>query len=148
MSAGPSHDSGELTVTFCTPLWGVPHAKEYTLRPAVRDGVWWLQSTSEPVTTFVLADPFVVEPTYVVDLGDTERSMLAATSEQDVLALIMLALPSVGDGDVTGNFRAPIVINVRERTALQVVNRDEGHSLRQPVLLASYPLRADAAPAS
>jgi flagellar assembly factor FliW len=145
---GPTHDGGALIVEFCTPLWGVPHAREYALHPASRDGVWWLQSTSEPVTTFVLADPFVVDPTYVVDLGDTERSQLSVASEVDVLALVMLTLPMSGDGDITGNFRAPLVFNVRERKALQVVNRDEGHSLRQSLSLASYPLRADTAPVS
>lgn len=144
----PSHDSGELTVRFCTPLWGVPHASSYTLSPAVRDGVWWLQSTEEPVTTFVLADPFVLDPSYAVDLGEADRTTLAVTSTDDVLALIMLTLPAGGGGDVTGNFRAPIVINVREGTALQVVSRDESHSLRGPVTLASYSLRADTAPAS
>lgn len=141
-------DSGELTVEFCSPLWGVPHARSYTLRPAVRDGVWWLQSSDEPVTTFVLADPFIVDPAYAVDLGEAERTALAVASTDDVLALVMLTLPGAGDGDVTGNFRAPIVINVRERKALQVVSRDETHSLRQPVSLATYPLRAVATPES
>ena len=148
VSESLSPDCGELSVHFCAPLWGVPHARTYTLSPAVRDGVWWLQSIEEPVTTFVLADPFVIDPSYAVDLGEAERTTLAVTSADGVLALIMLTLPAGGAGDVTGNFRAPIVINVHDGKALQVVSRDERHSLRGPVALAAYALRTDTTPAS
>ncbi|WP_396205750.1 flagellar assembly protein FliW [Gemmatimonas sp.] len=136
--------AGELAIAFCAPLWGFADQRSYALRPAARDGIWWLQSTGDDATTFVVADPFVVDAGYVVDLGEKERRTLGIDAPEDALALVMLALPTAQGGTVTGNFRAPIVINIRTHVAMQVVSRDEAHAMQRPMALGSYPLRADA----
>ncbi|MCE2901293.1 MAG: flagellar assembly protein FliW [Gemmatimonas sp.] len=150
VSAHAVPDDVAIDVQFPMPLWGIPHARTYALRPASREGVWWLQSHEEPVTTFVLADPFVVEPSYAIDLGEKEKASLRATSADDVIALVILTLPAGPVQPVTGNFRAPVVINLRAGLGLQVVNRDESQHLTRPVSLGAYPLRHDgmAAPAT
>lgn len=142
--AGASDDVA-IDVRFPTPLWGIPHARTYALRPAAREGVWWLQSHEEPVTTFVLADPFVVDADYFVDLGDKERAALEAHAADDVIALVILTLPSGPGQPVTGNFRAPVVLNVRAGIGLQVVNRDENQQIARPVNLGAYTPRDAAA---
>jgi flagellar assembly factor FliW len=135
--------AGELLIEFCRPLWGFADHKHFGLRPAARDGVWWLQSTDTGGPTFVLADPFVVDQAYVVDLGEKERATLAIAAPDEALTLVMLALPVGKGGVVTGNFRAPLVINIRTHTALQVVSRDDSHEMQRAVNLAKYPLCDD-----
>lgn len=136
--------TGELLITFCAPLWGFAGQTHFSLHPAPRDGIWWLQSTDENGPTFVLADPFVVDPSYVVDLGEKERAALAIAVPEDALTLVMLALPTAPGGVVTGNYRAPIVINIRTQAAMQVVSRDDSHEMQRAVNLGAYPLRDDA----
>ena len=140
--------AGEVPVEFRAPLWGFANQTTYLLRPAVRTGIWWLQSAGADATTFVLADPFVVDDGYVVDLGDKERASLGLTAPDDALALVMLTLPSAAGGTVTANFRAPIVINIRTHAALQVVSRDDAHELQRVINLAAYPLPDEAVAAS
>lgn len=139
------HAAGTLTVPaqsvvhLSEAIWGFPDRLDYALLPGARQGLWWFMSTGAPQVSFVLADPFVVEPDYVVDLGDLEKSMLGITDPTDVMALVMLALPSIPQDTVTGNFRAPLVINLRTRRAMQIISRDDAHGMRQPVDLSKYP---------
>jgi flagellar assembly factor FliW len=125
---------------FAEPLWGFPERHAYALLPTARAGIWWLMAASEPPLSFAVADPFVVDPNYAVDLGELERGQLQVTDETDVMALVMLALPASATETATGNFRAPLVFNLRTRQAMQVISRDEAHKMQQPVNLAAYPL--------
>ncbi len=135
-----------LVMQFASPLWGFPGCTEYTLQPAAREGVWWLQGVAEPYPTFVLGDPFVADADYAFDLSQSDRDRLEIVEATDVIALVMLALPSTTSGVVTANFRAPLVFNLVKRRAMQIVSSNEGFSLKQPITLASYAAREDVAP--
>jgi len=126
---------------FAEPLWGFPDRTEYALLPGARAGLWWLQSVTNAATVFILADPFVVDAAYDIDLSDADRSKLALTKPDQAMGLVMLSLPAAPEGAVTANFRAPIVFNVEHKVGAQVVSRDESHDLRQPVDLTKYPLQ-------
>lgn len=132
---------------FTVPLWGFSQT-EFALLPASRQGVWWFVSTAEPTVTFVLADPFVAMTDYVVDVNDGERETLALQDENDALVLVMLVMPAQPGEPVTGNFRAPLIFNLRARQVMQVVNRDDRYQLTTPVDLTAYPLTDNAAAVS
>lgn len=129
----------DAVMRFLEDLWGFPDRSDYALLPAQRDGVWWLMSVGEPSTTFVLVDPFVAQPAYELDLGEAEKARLKIESEADVIALVMVALPASAGDQVTANLRAPLVFNLRERLALQIVSRDERWAMQEPIDLAAYP---------
>ncbi len=139
------HSSGSLQVPadaivhLSDAIWGFPDRLDYALVPGARQGLWWFMSVGEPQVTFVLADPFVAVPNYDLDLGELEKSMLGIKDADDVLALVMVALPSAPTDEVTANFRAPLVINHRTRRGMQIISRDDSHAMRQPVDLAKYP---------
>lgn len=130
----------DAVVRFTEPLWGFPDRTEYVLLPAARRGMYWLLSVGDPPATFVLADPFVVAPEYVVDLSEADKAQLQIEQDADALALVMVALPGSSAEPVTANFRAPVVFNLRARVAAQIVGRDESYALRTPVDLTTYPL--------
>ena len=128
----------EAIMRFLEDLWGFPDRSEYALLPAKRDGVWWMMSAGEPSTMFVLADPFIANPSYELDLGEAEKARLKIESEADVIALVVVALPAGAGERATANFRAPIVFNLRERLALQIVSRDERWGLQETIDFAAY----------
>jgi len=129
----------EVVMAFPTPLFGFPSHAEYALLPAAREGLWWMQSMTDEGVTFLLADPFVLDPGYGVDLGETERAALHIEQPSDAFGLVMLTLPAEGSEGTTANFRAPIVFNLARRTGMQVVSRDDAHELRHPVTLEVFP---------
>ncbi len=135
--------SEQVVMTFDTPLWGFPSQQEYALLPAARAGLWWLQSTTDAGVTFLLADPFVLDPAYGVDLGETERVALRIEQPADAFGLVMLTLPADGNDGATANFRAPLVFNLAHRRGMQVVSRDESHELRRAVTLGVFPPQED-----
>ncbi len=144
-----SHAFGEVAVPpsaimhFASPLWGFPERHDYALLPAARAGLYWLQAADDDVTTFILADPFVLDQGYSFDLSDTDKQAVRATQPDDILGLVMLTLPQSPDASATANFRAPLVFNLRERLAVQIVTSDDRHSLRAPADLAQFPAQAD-----
>jgi flagellar assembly factor FliW len=130
-------------MAFPTPLWGFSEHTEYALLPAARDGLWWMQSVHDAALIFLLADPFTLDATYGIDLGESERAALEIDEPSDAFGLVMITLPAEGDGGATANFRAPIVFNLAKGTGMQVVSRDDGHALRRPVTLDVFPPQPD-----
>jgi flagellar assembly factor FliW len=137
--SGPMEVPADVLMRFVAPMWGFTQ-REFALLPASRQGIWWLISTGDQPVTFVLADPFVAAADYAIDMNDSEQEALGLKDLNDALALVLLVMPSRAGDPVTGNFRAPLVFNLRERTVLQVVNRDEQYHLASPVDLSAYPL--------
>jgi flagellar assembly factor FliW len=131
--------SPQVVMRFTTPMFGFPDDVELALLPAARDGLWWLQSMRAEGVTFLLADPFVLDARYGVDLGESESAALRLSRPDDALSLVMLTLPANDGEGVTANFRAPLVFNLAQQVGMQVVSRDEQHALRRPVTLDVYP---------
>ena len=131
--------SAAAVMSFAVPLWGFPEYREYALLPAARDGLWWMQSMAVDGVTFLLADPFVLDASYGVDLGETERVALGIEQPSDAFSLVMLTLPNDAGEVATANFRAPLVFNLARRVGMQVVSRDEAHELRRAVTLDVFP---------
>jgi flagellar assembly factor FliW len=133
----------DVVMTFETPLWGFGDHRDFALLPAARDGLWWLQSMTSEGVTFLLADPFVLDAQYAVDLGETERQSVAIEEPSDAFSLVMVTLPTNDSEGATANFRAPLVFNVAQRRGMQIVSRDESHDLRRPIGLDVFPTQAD-----
>lgn len=132
----------ESLLAFPVPMFGFPNDQEFALLPATREGLWWLQSTADPATTFLLADPFMVDDTFVIDVGESEKRLLAVARPTDVLALVMVTLPAgLAGGAATANFRAPVILNVANGVGMQVVGRDDAQELRRPIALDIFPVQ-------
>jgi flagellar assembly factor FliW len=135
--------SASAIMEFTAPLWGFEDKTSYALLPAARDGLFWLQSTDDEVTTFILADPFAIDAAYGFELSDAEKSALGVQTPEEVLTLVMVTLPTGQSTDVTANFRGPLVFNVRTGRAMQLVTTNEAHDIRRPIDLATFPRRED-----
>ncbi|MBL0173453.1 MAG: flagellar assembly protein FliW [Gemmatimonadaceae bacterium] len=135
--------SADVVMSFPTPLWGFPDYAEYALVPAAREGLWWMQAMTNDAVTFLLADPFVLDATYGVDLGETERAALGIEQPADAFGLVMLTLPNDSTEGATANFKAPLVFNLARRVGMQVVSRDDAHELRRAVTLDVFPSQPD-----
>lgn len=120
--------------TFEHGLLGLPEARTFVLLPAEREGFFWLQNLESPALTFLLIDPFRFVQDYTVDLGPTELGELGPAASSDILLLSVLTLPKKAGDPATANLQGPLVFNLRERRARQVV-LDSPYGLRFPVAL-------------
>jgi flagellar assembly factor FliW len=121
-------------IRFCEPIPGFPGCTDYALVPHVKsdgspnESVMWLQALESPFHAFIVTDPWAIVGDYAPEIPDSEAQQLQLRSFEDARVLVILTVPR--DGSVSVNLRAPIVFNIAERLAKQVVLISDQYSTR------------------
>jgi len=119
-------------ITFEEGILGFPRQQEYALvQTGEGSGFYWLQSVCTPDLAFVVCDPrlFVMDYQAPVKLEDLESVGLTDPGDAQVFVVVN----KIGDL-LTGNFQGPLVVNVLNRRARQLVLSDKRYSTRHPLL--------------
>lgn len=96
----------------------------------------WYQSVDDPSLAFVVTDPFLVFPEYRVDLKDALKRMAWEDSGSDppFELYVVVNIPRGSPEKMTANLIGPILINVRNSQAVQLVLADTPYSHQVPLL--------------
>ena len=125
-------------VTFCEPLAGFPDCTLYALIEHTREGgssagsVFWLQAVERPFHAFVVTDPWGVNADYAPEISDADAGQLGLGSFEDARVFGILTVPR-SPSEITINLRAPVVVNVAQRLAKQVVVLNDEYHTRHPM---------------
>jgi flagellar assembly factor FliW len=93
----------------------------------------WLVSVDDPELSFAVADPCHFHPgAYPVTLSDADETLLDLEAGDSVAVFVIVAVSP--KGEVTANLKGPIVLNMRNRRAKQLVTYGSSLSVRQPIL--------------
>jgi flagellar assembly factor FliW len=125
-------------IRFEEGILGFPRQKEYALvQTGPESGFYWLQSAESSDLAFVVCDPrlFVADYRVPVKLEDLTGIGLVATGDAQVFIIVN----KVGDL-LTGNFQGPLVVNVTNRNARQLVLSDRRYSTRHPLMRIPRPV--------
>lgn len=95
--------------------------------------LWWLHSVDDPDLAFVVVNPCVVKPDYNPDVDEGDLAFLDIKTMDDVVLLAIVTVRSQ-PFRVTANLRAPILINVANRTANQVILNDTSYPIQYDVM--------------
>lgn len=93
----------------------------------------WLQSTDEPGLAFVVADPSKFFTEYEVEISDADAEKLHLTSENDASVMVIMTVHANGQ-EITANLAAPVVVNLKEMVAMQVILQDNRYPVRHPLV--------------
>lgn len=93
----------------------------------------WLQSIEDEAISFLLVDPFLINPDYSVHLNDTIRTELEITKEEDVLIYTTVAVPENGFKDATTNLIGPIILNIAKHKGKQLVLENKELTVKYPL---------------
>lgn len=118
------------------PMIGFPEQRRFALARLDETGtICDLRSLDDPHLRFVVVPPHVFFDDYSPVISDEVAADLGATSEDDLLTLVVLTL---GDtlADATANLLAPVLVNHRTRAAAQVL-LDVDLPLRAPLVPAA-----------
>ena len=123
---------GEVTIDdskmihFPGGIVGFPDLKDFALihdaEQGNQAGIRWMQSVQEPEFAMPVVDPLVAKEDYNPVVDDELLKVIG--DSEDILVLVTITVPS----DLTKmsvNLKAPIVINVEERKACQVVLEED-----------------------
>lgn len=92
----------------------------------------WLQSLDYKEISLPVMDPFTVCPDYSFDISQDDINALNIEQIKDVYVLSVLVIPQTVS-DMTINLSAPIIINVRNSKACQIILDDRRDQVRVPV---------------
>lgn len=105
-------------VTFRSPIFGYEHLERFALLDGEVEGLQWLQAVDQAETCFIVLDPEAIGLPYHPDVGrdTTELLRLKGTPTYRLIAII----PD-NFHDTMVNLKSPIVLNMEEKAAAQVI---------------------------
>ena len=116
---------------FVSPIIGFKDLKEYTIVDYKPDSPFkWLQSMEDMELAFpiTLCSFFGID--YQFDIPDEEANKLEIDSPDDIFVCNIVNIPSSNPQGATVNMLAPIVINLDNKKAMQVVLKNSQFELR------------------
>ena len=123
-------------ITFPGGIIGFPDMKQFTLlhdeEQGVSAGIRWLQSLEEPGFALPVMDPLVVKADYNPEIDDELLKGIGEVTADNLLVLVTVKVPS----DLTQmsvNLQGPIIINVDERKACQIIVDTDTYPVRFPI---------------
>ena len=115
-------------------LLGFESTSRFALVPADEVGAYsWLHSVEDPGLAFLTVVPAFFFPEYAPDVPDDDVAALDLTDPADAQ---VYCLVTISGDEVTANLLGPVVVNVVNRTARQVVLVDQGWSTREKLVSA------------
>ncbi|MCY9696124.1 flagellar assembly protein FliW [Paenibacillus alginolyticus] len=123
-------------ITFVRELPGFKELKSFTLDVNEDNAPFAnLQSSEQEKVGFIVANPFHFFPDYQVDLPEDIVSDLQIASTEHVRLWGIITYRS-SLMQSTMNLQAPIVVNIQNGQAAQVIFSDSQYQIRQPLLPA------------
>jgi flagellar assembly factor FliW len=105
---------------FPMGLLGFSGLKRYVVLDHSEDSpLKWLQSVDDGSLAFIITDPLFFVPGYRVSARRSELEVIKADEDQLVLSVIM-TVPE-NPQDMSANLMAPLIFNMKNRSAMQYV---------------------------
>lgn len=126
----------EKIIFFENGIIGFPDMKHFVLihdeEKGTNAGIRFLQSVEEPGFAMPVMDPLVVKPDYDPEVNDELLAAAGNVTPDNILVLVTVSVPS----DLTKmsvNLQGPIVINVEEHKACQIIVEGGNYPVKFPI---------------
>lgn len=123
-------------INFENGIIGFPDLKRFTLlhdeEKGTNAGIRFLQSIEEPSFAMPVIDPLIIKPDYAPEVNDELLAGAGVLTDENMLVLVTVSVPS----DITRmsvNLQGPIVINVDEHKACQIIVEGNLYPVKFPV---------------
>jgi flagellar assembly factor FliW len=127
-------------LSFPQGMLGFSKIHQYVLVERVDDALFlWLQAVKKPSIAFPLLEPQIFEMNYKIELTEEDRKILSIQDLAHTKIFSIVTIPS-DPTKMTANLKAPIVINLKNKKAMQVILHDLDYPIRHPIFneLQSY----------
>ncbi|MDR0820918.1 MAG: flagellar assembly protein FliW [Oscillospiraceae bacterium] len=124
----------EKIIVFPNGIPAFEDSREFVIISPLGDNVYpmWLQSVEDSSLCFIVYNPLEILPNYDVNLSGYERKLLEITDDTDYLALVIARLAD-DYRDTVVNMRSPIIVNLHQRIAAQIILPSDEYMFRYPV---------------
>lgn len=123
----------EEVIQVPTGILGFPEYTKYCLvDPSDDTLILWLQSLENPSIALPLLEPKIFKPDYTARLSASELRELKLENINQSAVFSILTIPE--DATLmTANLKAPLVLNLKEKVAKQVVLQENEYSIKHPM---------------
>ena len=119
-------------IEFPKGLLGFPGATRFCLLEPGEDACFfWLQSIDDPSLAFVVTDPSLFVPDYIVPIRADQMSSLGLAEVGDAQVFVIV---NKVDDTLTGNLQGPLVVNSKTRSGEQFVLAEKRWTTRRPLV--------------
>ena len=124
----------EKLITFPDGIVGFPFMKQFAL---IRDeenenaAIMWLQSMEEPQFAMPVIEPNLIEENYNPMLDDEYLAPVGELTPEQTYSLVTITVPTDIE-KMTANLKAPIVINMENNKAVQIIVEDD-YQVKHPI---------------
>jgi len=116
-------------------MLGFPENKRFIIfRHNENSPFFWYQSVDDPMLAFVITSPFIFLPDYEVDAEEAAKEMSwDDISDNDIELYVVANIPKGKPEEMTANLIGPILINAKNRQAVQMVISNSDYSHKFPL---------------
>lgn len=123
----------EDVLNFPEGLLGFADLRKFALLDDPNDEIFaWLQSCEAPQIAFPVLEPELFVSQYKATLTKSDLEALKMTNAEKARYFSIVTIPD-DPTLMTANLKAPIVVNIVERTARQCVLQDNNLAIREPI---------------
>lgn len=120
-----------LVFNFLDPILGYEHIKSYVLIDYNPDSPFkWLQAVDDSSISFPVTIPALFGIDYTFVVPEIQAKLLELSNIEDVLTLNIVNIPTGHPEQSTVNLLGPIVININNKNAIQMILQDDKYSVR------------------
>lgn len=119
---------------FILPIIGFDTKKKFVILEPNKDSLFkWLQSVEDPALAFPIISVASLDFDYSIDLADNIVEALEIKSVESLLVMNITSIPQDNPKGTTINLLAPLVFNVDNNTAGQIVLSGSGYDISYPM---------------
>lgn len=120
-------------ITFPEGMLGFSKVNQYVLVERSDDSLFlWLQAIKKPSVAFPLLEPQILDRNYRVELTEEDRKLLELSTVKTAKIFSIITIPT-DPTKMTSNMKAPVVINLKNRLAKQVILHNQDYAIRKPI---------------
>lgn len=119
---------------FVLPIIGFDELKRFVILDPNPDTMFkWLQSIEDPTLSFPIISVSALDYDYSISLSDSVVNDLEIKNSESLLVMNITSIPQDNPKGTTINLLAPIVFNVDNQKAGQIVLSGSGYSISHPM---------------
>jgi flagellar assembly factor FliW len=97
------------------------------------NAIKWLQNIEDGELALPVTTPDAIMPDYNAKIPEDELDLTGSIDPKDMALLIVVSIPENAPWDMTANLRAPILVNIKSRRAVQVIALNEEYPIQHQV---------------
>lgn len=111
-------------IHFPVGIFGFEELHDYALLDTGQPPFYWLQSLDDTSIAFIIMNPYVLRPDYVLDIPDDDLASIEYETDEDILVFAIITIPE-DQTRISANLQGPIVINRVRQLGTQAISLNQ-----------------------